>query len=1687
MTSQNELMIDNKVEGTLNVENSTLTSLNGLIVKNTSKLTINADEDTTFSGNSTLINSNNELTINGGNYNGYSGYWGRVIQLTGGTFNFNGGVINLVNNGYENTAVAVDASNITINMTGGTINSPYHAYRCDSSNDIIHITGGVINGGNRTFYENCILTLDDGEINGTTNVLELKNSTINGGKIRGTNYVISNENAVINGGIIESTGSGSTIYNRYLTINGGTIISSDKAVEVTRKGTRLISGGTIKATNIGVYEDDEGTTTITGGTITAGNYGVRQTKGTVIVGTNDDEVSNATPVIEGGAYGLYKTGGSIIFYDGIFKGKTAGKEGAINTIPEGYTLKEDDTEPIEDSEDVKHLTYLYEMTPFMQVGEHTYNSLNKLFRDETAEDITIEVIDDGNIFTSQSIPAGRKVTLKLNGHTITVTSAIVNYGDLTIEDDLVEVEGEEVYQGTITSTVSTLLSNQSTLTINGGNYTTSGSTIITMINDVTINNGNFNAGSGLILYHGNNSIEGTITLNNGTFKSTGRVIVNDYGKKLTVNMYDGLITGSGRTVEAINQIVFNMYGGEIHGNMYNGILNMSGGKIVGTGSNNVSYSIYGLTINMSGGEIIHEGGGWDGTSPLNNCNLTMTGGKIISDKSGLTRISGLNMSGGEIIARDTALNFDNNVTITITGGLIKSTNSYAIYQTKGTIIVGEDEENGVPNKTTPIIEGNQYGVYKTGGSMRFYDGIFKGKTAGKYGVINTIPEGYILKEDDTEPIEDSEEVNYLTYLVDMLPFLQVGEHTYNSLNKLFAEETDDELTIEVISNGNIFTSQSIPEGKKVTLKLNGHTITVTTPIVNNGELIINENLTEVEGEEVYLGGIVSTSSGLINSTNKLTINGGNYTTSGSTIITMINDVTINNGNFNAGGGFVLYHGNSNTEGTLTVNNGNFKSTGTVFKNDYGKKLTINFNDGLVNGGGRTFDATNQIVLNMAGGEINGYQETIHNGVLNISGGKIIGRGNNYTYHTVTGATITMTGGEIIHETGGWNGTSPVYDCRLTMTGGKIISDKSGVTSIKGLNMSGGEIIAKDQALDFSDNVTINITGGLIKSTDSYGIYQKKGTIVVGESGGDLNIQSPVIIGKTYGIYKTGGTAKIYDGIIKGITSPIEGQINEIEANTYIHTDSETIEENEKEFTYITNYLQPEYEFITNKTQNKNYSNFDSAMSEANDNDKFEMFESINTYNPITIDKNIEIDMKGNNIILVKSITIDTDKEVTIKNTSTEESKISSLLAINLIINNGTLLLDNIKLENTLYDNYLVVNNKSLSLNEVSSNARYGISSAASSTLLVNECDMYAKYLVFNTSGDLTMTGGTYRITPSYLYDSKQLYIASFGSDSTNTITDADFNAGINVGSDSTVNVTNTTVKVRVVNNGTINFTNSDFIDKNGSHGSVIYNSGTFTFDDGNIDIENESQCWECHGSAIRNGSNMSITDSTLKLDNIKLESGLIFQSSTTPLELNNLTITSDNTNVSVVNLMYASSGIINAKKINATITSTNTSSSVSVVGAYVNGGTLNYDESTINVNAKTATGIYVNSGIANVSTSNNIIKASGTTAYGAYVNNNTATLVLGEAEPSPQETGEPNPRYGNENAVVSTSYPYLEGIGTTTGYGLYKQNGYYNFYDGKIVGNTLPRNDTPSKVEKNWEPIDKDDEEYPYSILKYIG
>ena len=403
------------------------------------------------------------------------------------------------------------------------------------------------------------------------------------------------------------------------------------------------------------------------------------------------------------------------------------------------------------------------------------------------------------------------------------------------------------------------------------------------------------------------------------------------------------------------------------------------------------------------------------------------------------------------------------------------------------------------------------------------------------------------------------------------------------------------------------TSQSttISEEKNVILDLNGYTINSSTvkTFVNNGTLKI------VDSSEEKQGSLIGTGVTLIENNNSLNIekttlstlltspqvidNKGTAIINNSTItaintengainneenaILKVTDSTISKtdttGNtiLNSGtatfdntqfsfsyayyGRGAFYNITNNATGNLTVTGGTYINSNGYFIRNYGI-ATINDlvvgssggDDDMYNSGG-TLNLNNVDKSNSSSPVSNN-----NNGTVNIKGGSYSSNiGNNYgNLLNIRGAIIKTYYSAVSNNS---SGTVNIEDTTIESQNNEAIYNSgTGIVNIKN-----SIVKTRYYSINNWSTGTINITGtSNITSTENYGIYNySTGTINIGEKDGNVSIETPIITGKTYGIYNNNnnGIFNFYDGVIKGETGAIYGSVTEVEPGYKIVTNN----------------------------------------------------------------------------------------------------------------------------------------------------------------------------------------------------------------------------------------------------------------------------------------------------------------------------------------------------------------------------------------------------------------------------------------------------------------------------------------------------------------------------------------------------
>ena len=1667
--------------GNINIANSSLKALAGYAISNTGNGILTMDENTYLSSNKFALynNSSAEFTIDGGNITGVNSEGALIIKA---------GTITNNKNNYSILATAP----LTIN--GGNITGDNYYLIYNRNSDIIVNGGTITNQTNNYSIYAKNLTINGGEITGQINVITdlttnnnpniTSNNTcvignsatttinINGGTFNCSRYGISTGKIKMTAGKITATDNAIYGYTTNSEIIAGTIISTTKYGIST--GYSITIGSNNSTPNIegelaAIYADSSANITINSGNIVSPQYGIYN-KGTVNIGTDDGNIVSNNPIIIGKLYGLYINGGITNFYDGILKGVTGAYYGTISGVPDGTSIK-DGNELVDDT--TYQTASLEKEENFVRVDDTEYNSLNQAVS-AIQNKGTIQLIRNASMKNVLEIPENKDITLDLNGYSLTSSKEFTVAGVFTVEDssesqtgvieslavNTINLTGTfNLNSGTIQKTTAISTSNfliyatSGTININGGKLlngalnkncysiingygnkaeliindgeiinevTANSARAITSVKNITVNGGSVSAYDLVI----NSST--TIIVNNGTITSTqnGYVILNTSNVTLNGGIINGKV-GANSNVTTNNNPEINSKNVCINYQSSSAKININGGTLTcGT------IGIYGGNLTMTAGTINAVGNGIDTINT--NSSIIINGGKIISTNGyGISQTSGTTT-----ITTDDTTTKDNYPSIEGAKG--------GIY-TKGTLTIGTDD--GIIDNNYPEIKGGLYGIYNDGGIVNFYDGILKGTTLAYFGAIHGTPNSYTVAS-------KTDETYNVSYLSQLDNFLKVNDTEYNSLiNAIAAIETEG--TIEVIANAPISSVITIPENKKITLDLNGHTLTISKEIVNNGEFTL------MDSSDNENGAIESLAINAINNSGILNINSG----------TIQKTTAINATNY------LIY----TPSGTININGGKLLN-GALNKNcysiinGYGNKAELIINDGEIineatNSSARAITSVKNITVN--GGSVSAYDLVINSSTtIIVNNGTITSTQNGYVI--LNTSNVTLNGGIINGKVGAnsnvTTNNNPEINsknvcinyqsssAKININGGTLTCGTIGIYG-GNLTMTAGTINAVGNGIEVFLNNTVKISGGKIISTNGYGISQANGTLTIGEQG-NLDISTPIIQGNLYGLYISNGTVNFYDGILKGQTAGYYGTITNIEENTYIINDSEIVDDVE----YKTNYLAYLTDIIINETNNTKYINIQTAIDEASSGDTLKLISNASVFYPLTIadDNNITLDLAGYTLTTTKKITNNGTFNI-IDSSSSQTSQIKCSLAVDLFTNNGTLSMTNFAIEYSPLNNTAIVNNSNLTLKEISITSKNAaIKNNSSGNLISNNTNIKTSTTAVENFGQMQINGGKY-----------------YGT-----------NYGIYERSTNTINIVNSYIESSsnsIYNSGaTLIFNNTDLI------GSIIYNRAPATITGGNIKgsiynydemtIDNITMKDEVLTSkntyyVISNTGTLNIKNSSINLNIAANVGNYDAINNTGSLNLNNVNISLNKNTTNSTNTKF----IENSSKveiIDSVISLKDNSTTSRIYGiSNIKTGTISTTNTSYEISGgRTIYGFYNNTSDNVINMVTGLINVYGAqNAYGIYVNEGEVTIGTYDGS-------------GTEQADVSQTNPSITAIGTASGIGVKKINGLFKYYDGIITGSTNAKPETTTEVEYNYEVKTYISEEtgYEYCILEYL-
>ena len=642
------------------------------------------------------------------------------------------GVITLDNGAYvmsgDTTATikVPNGKNATLDLNGKTLTNKTGEHTIIVENGAtLTITGnGIVDNvshGKAAVYNEGTVTLAGGTFKRSVEKGTYSSYSGNGNSW----YTIANYGTMeINIGVtVENAGGYSSMIrngrdrvtaNCYLTIKGGNFAGGINTVKNDRFGVLTINGGNFSNTAQYVIMNWNKAE------ITAGTFQTLDTASAVLFTSAYDSDANTVGnlTISGGEFKRASDTQEMIVdhYDASNSGTatvTGGKFDAdiSKYIPTDYVQSADGT-----------VEKLGETNAVAKVGDTYYKTLADAVA--AADNNTVTLLKD--VTADITIPAGKTMTLDLNGKTLTNVNdhTILNNGNLTITgtgkvDNISHAKGALYNKGTVVvngGTFDRSKENGKTSNDSGSNswYTIKnvgsmtihdGATVQTAGNNTTlgkfsslVSNGYFNAGD----YTNNRGLEQPIlTIDGGTFRGGLNTIKNDDHAKLTIN---------GGTFSNYYQAVVQNHN----------IAEITGGTFTAASDANAkTYGIYncGCGAEIDLGTLTVSGGTFTGATyavadvSSENADVTISGGQFAGTKAAIVKSS------------------TSKATIAVSGGKFSSDPSVYVVGNGNTNIVKRDGSEGAYTYTVLAKSGLTSGVYLTNPSGALASNYYVSSTA----------------------------------------------------------------------------------------------------------------------------------------------------------------------------------------------------------------------------------------------------------------------------------------------------------------------------------------------------------------------------------------------------------------------------------------------------------------------------------------------------------------------------------------------------------------------------------------------------------------------------------------------------------------------------------------------------------------------------------------------------------------------------------------------------------------------------------------------------------------------------------------------------------------------------------------------------------------------------------------------
>ena len=641
------------------------------------------------------------------------------------------GVITLENGTYvmsEDTTATIkvpNGKNATLDLNGKTLTNKTGEHTIIVENGAtLTITGnGIVD--NVSHGKGAIVNSGEVTLNGGTFKRSAEKGTYSPNGNGGNSwYTIANYGTMeINTGVtVENAGGYSSMIRNggeatadcNLTIEGGNFAGGINTVKNDSFGVLTINGGNFSNTAQYVIMNWNKAE------ITAGTFRTLDTASAVLFtsayGSDANTIGKLS--ISGGEFKHASDTQEMIVdhYDETNKGNavvTGGKFDAdiSKYIPTDYVQSADGT-----------VEKLGETNAVAKVGDTYYKTLADAVA--AADNNTVTLLKD--VTADITIPAGKTMTLDLNGKTLTNVNdhTILNNGNLTITgtgkvDNISHAKGALYNKGTVVvngGTFDRSKENGKTSNDSGSNswYTIKnvgsmtihdGATVQTAGNNTTlgkfsslVSNGYFNAGD----YTNNRGLEQPIlTIDGGTFRGGLNTIKNDDHAKLTIN---------GGTFSNYYQAVVQNHN----------IAEITGGTFTAASDANAkTYGIYncGCGAEIDLGTLTVSGGTFTGATyavadvSSENADVTISGGQFAGTKAAIVKSS------------------TSKATIAVSGGKFSSDPSVYVVGNGNTNIVKRDGSEGAYTYTVLAKSGLTSGVYLTNPSGALASNYYVSSTA----------------------------------------------------------------------------------------------------------------------------------------------------------------------------------------------------------------------------------------------------------------------------------------------------------------------------------------------------------------------------------------------------------------------------------------------------------------------------------------------------------------------------------------------------------------------------------------------------------------------------------------------------------------------------------------------------------------------------------------------------------------------------------------------------------------------------------------------------------------------------------------------------------------------------------------------------------------------------------------------